>query len=466
MKIFLTTLLMLISSTTIAQPAATKATTAPTEIKLALQPAKITRPSLRYRLLPDPVDLAPGNAAFLYLVAIQLQPVQEMKAHNDELEQMADWTTMSFDKLPRDKATALLERYQATLGQLGLAARRKECHWDLPFEHDGYRTLIPYLRDMRTMGRLLALKARLQIADQKFDDAAHTLQTGFALCYHLNQDALLIQELVAAGVSAMMLEQVNLWISTPGSPNLYWPLTDLPQPMNDLRTALAQERAMGYYSIPHLREALAGKITAEGVNEMIASITGMKGNEGKPDLTTAITNSARIMALGPTAKLWLSTRGYTAGQLDAMQNPQLVGLYLARGYDEATEEFFKWKDVPYWQAAKGLAEIEREIKTDQANVLVSVLLPSLRQATASTLQPQRRVDALRTLEAIRDYAANHDGKAPATLADLKDLPLPTDVSTGSPFIYQLSTKGFILDAPLTLPVRSSYGQHYEVTLQN
>ena len=49
----------------------------------------------------------------------------------------------------------------------------------------------------------------------------------------------------------------------------------------------------------------------------------------------------------------------------------------------------------------------------------------------------RRVKYLQTIEAIRDYAARHDGKLPTRL-DALDLPAPRDPLTEKPFLYELT----------------------------
>ena len=62
------------------------------------------------------------------------------------------------------------------------------------------------------------------------------------------------------------------------------------------------------------------------------------------------------------------------------------------------------------------------------------------------------------VEALRMYAAEHDGKLPARLDDIP-LPLPVDPATGKPFIYKVDGKTAHLDgAPLDSQIR------YEVTI--
>jgi hypothetical protein len=49
----------------------------------------------------------------------------------------------------------------------------------------------------------------------------------------------------------------------------------------------------------------------------------------------------------------------------------------------------------------------------------------------------RQIAALRCVEAIRLYAAAHDGKLPAKLADITEVPVPVDPVNGKEFDYKL-----------------------------
>ena len=60
---------------------------------------------------------------------------------------------------------------------------------------------------------------------------------------------------------------------------------------------------------------------------------------------------------------------------------------------------------------------------------------------------QRRIDALRTVEAIRHYAATHGGNLPQSLDQIVDTPVPNDLLTGQPFQYQVADGAASLSAP-------------------
>ncbi|MGH7134581.1 MAG: hypothetical protein ACREHD_02510, partial [Pirellulales bacterium] len=70
----------------------------------------------------------------------------------------------------------------------------------------------------------------------------------------------------------------------------------------------------------------------------------------------------------------------------------------------------------------------------------------------------QRIALLCCVEAMRMYAAEHDGKLPAKLKDIR-LPLPVDPATGQPFTYKVDGKmAHLRGDPLDTQI------HYEVTI--
>jgi hypothetical protein len=55
----------------------------------------------------------------------------------------------------------------------------------------------------------------------------------------------------------------------------------------------------------------------------------------------------------------------------------------------------------------------------------------------SFARSDRELAALTAVEALRSYAADHDGQLPAKLADVTETPVPENPATGEPFEYQL-----------------------------
>ena len=73
---------------------------------------------------------------------------------------------------------------------------------------------------------------------------------------------------------------------------------------------------------------------------------------------------------------------------------------------------------------------------------------------------------LRTVEALRMYAAGHDGQLPERLADVTEVPIPLNPITGAPFGYRKSGNTAVLEAA-GLPHRpaSQYGLRFEIEMR-
>jgi hypothetical protein len=79
---------------------------------------------------------------------------------------------------------------------------------------------------------------------------------------------------------------------------------------------------------------------------------------------------------------------------------------------------------------------------------------------------EQRIALLRHVEALRLYAAEHEGRLPEKLSDFS-VPLPDDPFTGKPFRYQFDgTTAHIRGGPPPGEEKTpAYNIHYEVTLR-
>jgi hypothetical protein len=75
----------------------------------------------------------------------------------------------------------------------------------------------------------------------------------------------------------------------------------------------------------------------------------------------------------------------------------------------------------------------------------------------------REVASLRVIEALRMYAASHDGRLPARLEDIDQIPVPDNPATGKPFAYRLEGATAILELPPSDRVNSG-NCRYEIEI--
>src|SRR5262249_25462121 len=142
---------------------------------------------------------------------------------------------------------------------------------------EGYGLLLPDVQSMRNIGTLLAVRARLEIAEGRYERAIYTLQTGLALARHVGDGVILIQDLVGMALAQQMIAQVEELIQQPGAPNLYWALTDLPRPFFDLRKALQGEKLALYATLPEMRGLETTRLTPAQQQKLLHAYEVLEG---------------------------------------------------------------------------------------------------------------------------------------------------------------------------------------------
>ena len=98
--------------------------------------------------------------------------------------------------------------------------------------------------------------------------------------------------------------------------------------------------------------------------------------------------------------------------------------------------------------------------------LLEIFLASYRRVRRAQGRLEQRISLLRHVEALRMYAAEHDGKLPEKLADIA-LPLPVDPFTGKPFRYAKDGEtAHLRGSPPSGEERTpAYNLHYEITIR-
>ncbi|MDB5293882.1 MAG: hypothetical protein JWL69_5123 [Phycisphaerales bacterium] len=413
---------------------------APQVVEMSVTRAAVAVPALKYDFSPDLAGQTLGNAAPIYLMAIELLPHDEKKR-----ERVSNLMDGSMGQFPRDEARDALQAYRSSLAEVELAAAREDCRWEAPLRTEGTRTLLPYLGPCHEMAIALAVRARLEIAEGRFDDAVRTIRTGFTMVNHLRGDGVLIQGLVAAGISEHFLDRVREFQQAPGAPNLYWALAGLPHPLVDFRQNMRMERAMAGFEFPELRgrkpEELSPDQLAALFPHMQRSLVGRDGTD-QPEFLAAM-----ISGYG-AARHYLAAAGKSQEEIDRMPVQSALAIYFVESYQRWSDEVLKWSALPYWQACAGYERGRAELADSarrEANPLMNLVLSPSRPAFECA-KADRNAALAQCVEAVRAYAASHDGKPPAMLADLTDTPAPIDPMTGNAFTYEVRGNTAVIHA--------------------
>jgi hypothetical protein len=413
--------------------------------------------ALHYHLLPGPLDRTPGNAAPLWRLAGEAFHESKHKMTNPESE----WAhTPALKDLPRKEVRELLGHYPAALRLARQAARCERCDWEMPpLTVQSIQEFVPQegLQRGRTLINLLCIQYRLQLAEGRFEDAAETLQTGFAMARDYCESDSLIFNLVGIAFGAIMFGKVQEWMETPGSPNLYWALTGLPTSFLDIRRAVEHELNTFHRSYPRLRRLNRETLTERQADELLREVfTGLAKNVDQlPKELHWLRDLAepkKIADRYPSARQHLLDLGRPAKEVDALPKSQVVLLYYLNEYERVRDDILKALTVPPWQGKSLMEDATQPFQAAGAtgNPFLALLLNAATKTYSAHVRLRHQIAGFRATEALRLYAAAHDGKPPAKWTDITDVPLPIDPATGKGFdeLYEVKDgTGVLLFVP-------------------
>jgi hypothetical protein len=471
--------LMMVFLTTAASAAQTAPAPAdaPKLIRLAPQSATKQIGAFHYRLLPDPLDRTPGNAAPLWrLAGDAFQDAYKRDKTTSQEFNRASQTPIK--DLPRKEVRELLVRFSAAFRLARQAACREHCDWEMPpLTLQSVQELLPLemIQRCRSLAALLGIQYRLQLVEGRFEDAAETLQTGFALAHHLCESDVMIQSLVGIAIAAIMVGHVEEWLQTPGSPNLYWALTALPRPLGKVRRSIEHELNTFSRSFPRLRRLSKEKLSEQQADDLLQEVfSGLcKGVEDVPKPLQWLRNlsAAKLTAeMYPAARKYLLEGGRAAKEIDRLPKAQVVLLHCVHEYDRERDDVLKALALPPWQGSPLMDQIMQKyragIKSGDTifNTILALLMPAIVKTHAASVRLERYIAGLRGAEALRLYAATHKGKVPAKWSDITALPLPVDPATGKGFdeFYQAKDGRAILEVPAPPGQPVVVGRRYEL----
>lgn len=433
--------------------AAALAAQPPGPTALTVSPAAVPTPALKYRLIPDERELTPGNAATLYQRSLAMFVENQWLLEEIRKDHWSNWLSAPLESWPKDEVAGKLPLTRHFQRELEYAAHCRDCDWQLNGRREGIGLLLPDVQGFRTLGMVLAVQARHSIATGDFEGAARALRSGFALGRDLGRrPCCLIQVLVGAAITNMMLNQVEAWVQSPGAPNLYWSLSALPRPYFDIYPAVAEDLVMVERSMPWLTRVEGGPMSPAQVKAARDALERQQNDFSMrpPNDLERATREAALEAVALEGRDVLLKQGYTAAQLDAMPAFQQAGLFALREYRTAGEELLKWFHVPGHLNSPGFQTAAKQYNAAVGRLdmlffrgLLTGLMDrepanAFRKTAEAAARTDRRVATLRTVEAVRLYAAGHGGKLPAKLADVTDVPVPPDPMTGQPLDYAVN----------------------------
>jgi len=437
-----------------------------TLIRLSVAPEAAPRPALRYVLLPELKEMNPGNPVQGYLKCFMEQ--HKFFFDKESFQRREKLLSMPLKELPAQD----LRNYGGfALTQADWAARLDTPDWQIlpKLRIEGNYVLLPDIQEMRLLVGALKVRFRAEVALGRFDDAIGTAKTMFAISRHLSEHPTLIADLVAMFAANSAIGPLEEMLQQPGCPNLYWALTNLPAPLVPLDRGMEGERVLSLSPTEFGELDEKAPMTADQIKSLIAKWDVLLG-DGKhlkpgesvvrPWLDARTTDESKVGA----ARHRLAEHGLPREQLLRFPADQVILLDQKHEYDARFDDLMKTMKLPAWQAQ----ELARQsTPSGEPSLFADALVgPSVYRVDRIRWLLDQRIALLRHVEALRLYAAEHDGRLPAKLSEIA-VPLPDDPLTGKPFRYEVTgdTAHLRGQAPVVEEKNPEFNVHYEVTLR-
>jgi hypothetical protein len=433
-------------------------------VRLNVRPMPAPKPALKYQLLPEVRELNPGNPAQNYLKCFMEQ--QNFFYGKGAVAERASYLSMPLAELPADK---LRDYGGNALKQADWAARLDTPDWQLlqRVQSDGLDLLLPEVGSLRVLAAALQVRFRAQVAGRHFDDAVHTAKTMFALARHLGEYPAEAANLVGLSVADQTFDTLEEMVQQPGCPNLYWALTDLPCPLVDLRKGLQGNRTLVTVDLRLLRDD--APLTEAEVEKVLSRLSGVmsfarqQAGEAPRSLRAGLQARVKDAARVRAARSRLVEVGCKEDVVRKFLPVQVILLDEKRAYEVRRDEGMKLLGLAPWQID---ALADGAEAGSGADGLFADLLVDMVKVRRAQGRLEQRVAVLQHVEALRLYAAAHDGKLPEKLADLP-VPLPDDPFTGKPFVYKVEAATAHLrgSPPRGEETNPGYNVRYQLTVQ-
>jgi hypothetical protein len=382
----------------------------------------------------------------------------------EAFERREELLAMPLKELP---ALELDEYGRLALRHVDRAARLDNPDWQvlLKLKSDGINVLLPEVQQIRSLARALAVRFRSEIALGRFDDAIRTAKTMFAISSHLGKHPTLIGNLVGIAIANIAIVPLEEMLGQPGCPNLYWALTSMPSPLISLEEGLEGERLIMWWVFRDLPDGTP--MGADQLRTFVVSLDRLLLEAGAP--APKVSMRARLDALTRDEKKLAAARhrlvecGLPDERLRRFPPDQVILLDEKRECDERFDDMCKAMALPVWriEAITGQAEAKKE-----PSLLADALSPATKAVRRARGRLEQRFALLRHVEALRLYAAEHNGTLPAKLSDIS-VPLPEDPFTGKPFRYEVGggTAHLRGSPPSGEETNVHFNIHYEISIQ-
>lgn len=425
-------------------------------VALSLAPSEPSQSALTHRLYPENSTLFDRNSAIYYHRSVYILDTSEarLRAQDNNPD-----TTLAFSKdyLDGELTPQLLQRmrtwlqiHEYTLKEIGFAVRSNHCDWQLIPEEardNWYFLHVSELQSCRALARLLAVKARVEIADGNFDKAIEAIQFCNKMAADVHRSKLIVGSMVGNSCAGIMQRPIQEFMQAKDSPSLYWPLATLPNEVTDVRQTVRNQLSRtrngdGLFANPENPKTLdEWRVEA---NKYINRLVIVQAINGRVNVSHEVT-----IRCYPIAKQLLLNDGMPPNELEAMPSIQVVAIARSRISNWMLDELEKGLRLNDLECQKYFAKLESRVADHPFNTAfiselsltpsLDVTLAPIQQLLQSTSYLQRKRCAFQVIEAIRLHLGA-TGELPKSLDEITIVPVPLNPETGKPFRYEFKDK--------------------------
>jgi len=421
-------------------------------------------------LLPELREAIPGNRVQMFLRCFMEQDNFFGRAESEKREK---WNQMPLKDLP----VAELKNYGGRLIESDMydAARMTNVDWQVWYfvRRDGYYALLPDVQKMRALASALKTRIRGEIAAGDFNGAIHDLKTFFGLAKTMEAHPTLIGQLVGVAIATIALNAVEELIQQPGCPNLFWALTDFPNPFLALRAGFEGERMFiraDFESLENATDPVADSLVLKKI-EKYEKLLAMEADHSKGDThkkaaewKASLQARAKDEGEAKAARARLIEAGLKPENVKVWSPLHVVLLDEVMLYERLRDDVTKSLNLPFWRAKPAMVEAEAELKMAMDKSRFLELIPAVFKVKQAQTRLDQRIAYLQVMEALRLHALLNGGSLPASLAEIK-LPLPVDPFTGKSFEYSVKDGAATLHGENPLPGSDRMNRYYEIRIK-
>ena len=473
-----------------------------------LTPMLPEKPYTKYSLYWDYSDRISGNAALYYEQAYsESVQVASRRIHNNSYELLSKIWDKAVDDPPLDKAflvqntfpyiqmsnktedekhnftygyyattwdysqTEYFEDFESHLDEtrdfvdqynevFRLMERGSRCdHFDfgISLSSDFITELPSTIQHIRELARLLAVKIRLEIAEGKYEEAVKSIRTGMEMAKHLGDQPPLICPLVGIAIHGIVHAQLMELLERKDSPNLYWAMSNRPNPYFNFAQSVQAEKTFLYQIFPLLKKTIENTdLLSDAEWELFCKqADNMISEESQHAPQGAQIPEISVEIVYPEAKKWLVKQGKTESEINAISKEKAVGLHAVGDIQIVWGNCFSTVYLPIWEITED-SEKDKQLfyreslegLSPYAKFLGLQIYPPIDAGKNAFRRVQVQTDGVRISQAIRMYMAENDGKLPTKLDDIKNVTVPcVDPYTGKPYRYRLENGVGIIDIP-------------------